>query len=91
MKIRLLSLAVMMSCSLTAGAAEESDQPIQREIIPGSELMTSAERERYRQRMRTARTPDKQAAVREQHVKQMRQRARLRGLELAPLSQQGPQ
>ena len=86
-----LLLAVVMSHSLTAGAAEKSDQPIQREIIPGSELMTSGERERYRQRMRAAGTPDRQAEVREQHVRQMRQRARLRGLELAPLPKQGPQ
>lgn len=80
-----------MSCAPSAGAVEKPDQPIQREIIPESELMTSAERERYRSRMRAAGTPDQQAAVREQHVKQMRQRARLRGLELAPLPAQGPQ
>ena len=91
MKIRLKLLhAAVMACSLTAGAAEPSDFPVQREIIPGSELMTSAERERYRQRMRAAGTSDKQAAVREQHVKQMRERARLRGLELAPLPKQEP-
>ena len=84
-------LAVVMSHSLTADAAEKSDQPIQREITPGSELMTSGERERYRQRMRAAGTPHRQAEVREQHVRQMRQRARLRGLGLAPLPKQGPQ
>lgn len=90
MRMQLL-LAAAMACSLTAGAAERSDHPVQREIIPGSELMTAAERERYRQRMRAAGTLDKQAAVREQHVKQMRERARLRGLELAPLPKQETQ
>ena len=81
----------MFACPLSASAAQTSDRPVQREIIPGSELMTSGERERYRQRMRAAGTPDKQAQVREQHVKQMRERARLRGLELAPLSKQTAQ
>ncbi|MNC86507.1 hypothetical protein D3C83_21750 [compost metagenome] len=66
-----------------AAAAMDTAVPAKREIIPGSELMTSQERERYRQRMRTAKTPDAEAAVREEHVRQMRERARLRGLRLA--------
>ncbi|MGZ5232908.1 MAG: hypothetical protein ACXWC3_23045, partial [Burkholderiales bacterium] len=57
-------------------------QPIKREIIPGSELMTSRERERYRQRMRGAKNPNEEVRLREEHIKQMQERARLRGLSL---------
>lgn len=79
-------LAAVLSYSTAVAAATEKSEPppVQREIIPGSELMTSRERERYRQRMRAAGTQETQAQEREQHVKQMRERARLRGLDLAP-------
>jgi len=76
-------VAALLSCSITSAAAPDKAAPIQREIIPGSELMTSRERERYRSRMRAAPTAQEQAQAREQHVKQMRARAHLRGLELA--------
>lgn len=68
-----------------AHAAETTSDrvPVKREIIPGSELMTSQERESYRQRMRAARTPQEQEQVRAAHVTQIRARARLRGLQLA--------
>jgi len=76
----ILLAALLQSAGPTAAAQQ---QPvIEREIIPGSELMTSRERERYRQRMRAARTADEQTVVRQEHVKQMRERARLRGLAL---------
>lgn len=58
-----------------------------REIIPGSELMTSAEREAYRKRYAAAKTDDERAKVRDEHVKAMEERARLRGLQLAPPAQ----
>ena len=81
---RALAAALLLySCVVAAAQESERTPPVQREIIPGSELMTSGERERYRQRMRAAGSPDAQARVREEHVKQLRQRARLRGLELA--------
>lgn len=54
-----------------------------REIIPGSELMTSAEREAYRQRYAAAKTDGERAKVRADHVKAMEERARLQGLQLA--------
>jgi hypothetical protein len=53
------------------------------EIIPGSELMSAPERERYRQRTRAAGSVEERSKVREEHVKQMRERAPLRGLRLA--------
>lgn len=84
--------AALVSCAaLGASAPEPTTPPVAREIIPGSELMTSPERERYRSRMRAARNAEEQAQVREQHVKQIRERARLRGLDLAePLKKGAP-
>ena len=79
----LAATLLFYSCVLAAAEDGGRAAPTQREIIPGSELMTSRERERYRERMRAAGPPDAQARVREQHVKQVRERARLRGLELA--------
>jgi DNA-binding transcriptional regulator YbjK len=62
----------------------------QREIIPGSELMTPGEREAYRQRYAAAKTDDERAKVRAEHVKAMEERARLQGLQLAhPVAPKG--
>lgn len=62
----------------------------QREIIPGSELMTSQEREAYRRRYAAAKTDEERAKVRAEHVKAMEERARLRGLQLAhPVASNG--
>lgn len=85
-----LAAAVVM-VSAAAHAAEKPQTPVRREIIPGSELMTPQERERYRQRIRGAKGPADEQRVREEHVKQMRERARLRGLRLpeAPAGQGG--
>jgi hypothetical protein len=76
-----LAAAVVMTMA-AADAAEQSQAPVKREIIPGSELMTPQERERYRQRIRGAKSPADEQRVRDEHVKQMRERARLRGLRL---------
>jgi cytidylate kinase len=56
----------------------------QREIIPGSELMTPVEREAYRRRYAAAKTDEERAQVRARHVKEMEERARLQGLQLSP-------
>ena len=53
-----------------------------REIIPGSELMTSREREAYRRRYAAAKTEAEKEKVRAEHVKSMEARARLKGLQL---------
>lgn len=63
-------------------APAEPAPPVQREIIPGSELMTSQEREAYRQRMRGARTPEERERLRAEHVKAMEERGRMRGLQV---------
>jgi ABC-type transport system involved in cytochrome bd biosynthesis fused ATPase/permease subunit len=61
-----------------------------REIIPGSELMTSGEREAYRQRYAAAKTEAEKEQVRAEHVKAMEERARLRGLQLVhPVAPKG--
>ena len=83
---RTFAAGALLSCNCILAATQQGAgvaAPIEREIIPGSELMTSQERERYRARIRAAGTPDAQARERERHVQQMRERARLRGLELA--------
>jgi hypothetical protein len=79
--VSLATAAVMLSAAIdTAG---QPPAPVKREIIPGSELMTSQERERYRQRIRGAKTPQDEEKIRADHKKQMQERARLRGLRLA--------
>lgn len=86
-RLPVLALAVAYLWFDAAAFAAEPQQaagpPVAREIIPGSTLMTHEERERYRQRMRAAQSPDAQAGVRGKHVEQMQERARVRGLRLA--------
>ena len=53
------------------------------EIIPGSLLMTSEEREQYRQRMAAAKSDEEREQLRARHYKAMNERARLHGLRLA--------
>ena len=83
--VRAMAATALLVLAMSAVHAQQSgaEPAVKREIIPGSELMTSREREQYRQRMRAAKNADAEARVREQHVVQMRQRARLRGLRLA--------
>lgn len=78
----LLVLAWSGAGVFAAESASSTQAPVKREIIPGSELMTSQEREGYRQRVRGAKTPQEQEKVRAEHIGQMRERARLRGLRL---------
>ena len=86
--------AVMLAAAADAAAQAQVRQREQvqqrtqekagwREIIPGSELMTSAEREAYRQRYAAAKTDADREKVRADHIKAMEERARVRGLQLA--------
>jgi len=77
-----ISIAAAIVMASAAFDATGADQPVKREIIPGSELMTPQERERYRQRIRGAKTPEQEQKVRSEHLQQVRERARLRGLRL---------
>ena len=52
-----------------------------RELIYCADLMTPAERETYRKRMRGARTQPERAAVRQAHRNEMQARARALGLD----------
>jgi hypothetical protein len=75
-----ISIAAAMVMASAAFDATGADQTVKREIIPGSELMTPQERERYRQRIRGAKTLEQEQKVRSEHLQQVRERARLRGL-----------
>ena len=67
--------AAMASAARDAGAQNVgSQQASEREVIPGADSMTSAEREAYRERMAAAATPEQKAKVRAEHVKAMEQR-----------------
>lgn len=75
---RLLAAAI---CVLAAGPVRADDPP-QREYIYGAELMSPAERERYRKDVAGARGADAQDRVRAQHRERIQQRARARGVTL---------
>ena len=81
----MLSNAAEQARQLAATKSEQvQERAGQREIIPGSELMTPKERDDYRRRYAAAKTDEERAKVRSEHVKAMEERARLRGLRLAP-------
>ncbi|CAN0508245.1 unnamed protein product [Phaeothamnion confervicola] len=74
---------MIFGISLPARAEQAADTgAVTREVIPGSELMTHQERERYRRRLRGAKSPADAQQIQGEHVRQMRERARLRGLRL---------
>jgi hypothetical protein len=80
--------AVMLAAAVDAAGQQQTQARTQeragkREIIPGSELMTSKEREDYRRRYAAAKTEADKEKVRSDHIKAMQERARLRGLELS--------
>lgn len=81
-QIAVSAAAAVVMLTATMEVIGQQQAPVKREIIPGSELMTSQERERYRQRMRGAKSPEEEEAIRAEHRKQMQERARLRGLRL---------
>ena len=81
----MVGTVVAMLCSLPAWAADKeqllSPDEQQRELIYCADLMTHEEREAYRERMRTARSSQEQAALRQAHQEEMRARARERGID----------
>ena len=52
-----------------AGTAVASPQAVERELIPGAESMTPAERDTYRRRMDAAATAEEKAKIRAEYVK----------------------
>lgn len=99
--ISLVTATVMLMAAADAAGQEQARQREQvqqqtqeragkREIIPGSELMTSKEREEYRRRYAAAKTEAEKEKVRAEHVKAMEERARLKGLQLVyPVAPKG--
>jgi hypothetical protein len=51
-----------------AAAASTSQPPDEREVIPGADNMTSAERDAYRRRMAAAATPEEKARIRAEYA-----------------------
>ena len=51
------------------GAAKPATPVTERELIPGAEQMTGAERDAYRRRMETAATPEEKARIRAEYTK----------------------
>lgn len=51
------------------GAAKSAAPTTERELIPGADLMTSAERDVYRRRMQAAATPEEKARIRAEYAK----------------------
>ena len=80
----LCGLAVAALCALPAWAQTADEPPAAvvepRELIYCADLMTPAEREAYRTRMRAARSLQEKATVRQTHRNEMQARARGRGM-----------
>lgn len=78
--------AILMVLSFAGplpAAAADVPAPVKREIIPGSELMTTQEREQYRLRQRDAASEAEREKLRADHVRTVEERARLRGLKVS--------
>ena len=67
----LAGAAVMSAAALeTARGAESPAMPAaEREVIPGADRMTTAERDTYRRRMEAAKTPEEKAGIRAEYAK----------------------
>jgi hypothetical protein len=61
---------VMTAAAIDAarGAETRATPADEREVIPGAERMTSAERDRYRRRMEAAATPEEKARIRAEYA-----------------------
>ena len=69
----LLLMAAAVMIATASQAAQEAGPPAstatEREVIPGADRMTSAERETYRRRMQQAATAEEKARIRGEYVK----------------------
>ena len=81
--MRLPAVAILLLALHTGLAAAAESAAVQREIIPGSELMTAQEREQYRVRQRGAGTAEERERLRAEHVRAMEERAKVRGLKVS--------
>ena len=62
-----LLLAAGLACGTNLVLAADAP-PVERELIPGADSMTPAQREAYRQRMQTAVTPQEKAKIRSEYA-----------------------
>lgn len=70
-EILILIAASVVMLAAAVDAAEGADKPaapvVEREVIPGAERMTSAERDTYRRRMEAAATAEEKAKIRAEY------------------------
>ena len=78
----LLSLPMLAAHAADQDRDQDRDREELRQRVYGWELMTDAERNEYRERMRNMRTDAEREAFRLEHHKQMQERARERGVTL---------
>ena len=62
------ALMIAAAPAVAQGAGKPDAQVIERELIPGAERMTPAERDAYRSRMEAAATPEEKAKVRAEYA-----------------------
>ena len=65
----------MNAAALDAARDTGSPAPPEREVIPGADRMSSAERDAYRRRMEAATTPEEKARIRAEYAKAANQPA----------------
>lgn len=84
-KRTLISTMIAAVCS-TATALWAADQQTQEQAVQapiyGSQLMTDAERNEYRNKMRAAKTQQEREAIRAEHHNKMKERAKEKGVTL---------
>lgn len=72
-EILLLLAGALVLSAAAPNAARSAEgpavRPVEREVIPGADHMTSAERDAYRRRMAAAATPEEQARIRAEYAK----------------------
>jgi hypothetical protein len=79
MKGMLIASGLAATLSLSTGLTLAAGQ---QEQVYGSQLMTPQERDEYRARMRSAKTPEERERIREEHHERMKERAKERGMTL---------
>ena len=73
--ILLAGSAAMNAAALDAARGTGGPAAVEREVIPGADRMSSAERDAYRRRMEAATTPEEKAGIRAEYAKAANQPA----------------
>ena len=72
-EILILAAGAVVMIAAASDAARGAGPPVtqttEREVIPGADRMTSAERDTYRKRMERAATPEEKARIRDEYVR----------------------